>query len=320
MIRLDSGIRLDNGGLFLQRQLEQRIPEVYSKRYPNLWAIAGEVLPSVGDLEMGADTITAEILEQAGEAQIYAQGSNDTPLVDVSVSEDQYKVFVFIAAARWSIFELEKARKANKDLNALKLAAVRRAIDERAHKLACFGSVKHGAKGLFNLTGVPVDNNTFDADATATDADDYIQFFGDIITDVSSNSNSVEEVDTILVPEKLLDVGRRLRLPGSQTSALSYVLENWGAANGGSLRRILPKNECQSSYLEAYGVHPTGTNKDRLVLLPSNPDALHRKFYALDFLDPQVQGTDWRVIGYSGASEVLCHYPESLSYVDIPKL
>ena len=309
-----------NPGMFLSRQLEQVLPKLYEKRYASLWADEGLYLPATGDLEMGADTLVEETVNQIGEAAILADGANDIPVADALINEDRFKAVVIATHFSYSIIELNKAEKAGRSLRDIKVKAADRAMRQRTHKLAVFGSAKHGMTGFFNDANVPVVSSSYDADNNATTFDDHIDFFADNFTKVKDDTNLVEGIEYVLVPAKLRNIWAKSYQAGNGQSVLRYIIENYGVMSGGTLRGIIEVNETRAADLEANGVKSPGANVDRIVFLPNNPDAAERKFYGMQLLPPEPVGMGFKTYMYSGTSEPIIHYPGSMLYVDIPKV
>ncbi|MEM9541761.1 MAG: major capsid family protein [Cyanobacteria bacterium P01_E01_bin.42] len=320
---MTTGFRTDaaKAGTFLTRQLEQLLPKLYEKKYPNLWAAKGEYLPATGDLEEGAETVVAEVLSSVGEAKILSPDSDDIPMVQVGLEEDKFKAFCIVIGFQYSVPELKKAAKAGRLIRTTRMNASNRAMQEKVHKLAVFGSAKHGASGFFNNPHVPVIDSTYNAADPATTAQDHIDFISDVITSVQSGSNLTEGIATIGVPIKLHNIWRKALIPGTSDTVLDHVLDTFGdPRTNGTLRQIVPLNETQSSLLEKHGVHAQGTDKDRLIFAPADPEAISRKFYPAIYMEPQLQLLNWTTIGYCGTTETICEYPLSMRYVDIPKV
>ena len=57
-----------NAGNYLNRELEQKMPGIYEKKYAQLWAEEGEIITSSGTLQEGTTTVLEEIVETVGEA------------------------------------------------------------------------------------------------------------------------------------------------------------------------------------------------------------------------------------------------------------
>lgn len=307
-------------GIFLSRQLEQVMPRLYEKLYPRLWAEEGLYFPAVGDLEMGIQTIIEETVTQIGEAAIMSDRATDIPLAEAIIDESPFKAVCVSIHVDYTVPELNAAQKAGRDIRSIRMASANRAIKERIHKLAVFGSAKHGMTGIFNNSLVPKVDSSYDADGVGTTVDDHISFVADNIIKVENDSNLVEGIDTILVPAKLHNIWSKARVTNTSQSVINYLLENFGPSAGGSLRSIVKVNECRNDQLVANGVTLSDANDDRVVFLPVNPDAGERKFYAMQNLEPQLMGMTYKVFMYAGTSEAIIHYPGSMLYVDIPKL
>lgn len=306
-----------NPGAFLSRQLEQLLPRIYEKKYPTLWAEQGMYFPAVGDLEMGAQTIIEEAIEEYGEASIYAGGTTDIPIAEVDITENSYKAVAIVMAASYGYFEMERASKAGKNISILKMNAVDRMIRQRIHKLACFGSSNHSMEGFFNLTGVSIVDSSYDADNAATTSQDHIDFIKAQLSKVEDDTNLVHRVSTIMVPPALLHEWQGSVVDGGD-SVVKYVLDNFGPASGGGLTQIIAVNEAKDSELEAYGVKAAATGDDRLIFAASDPDIVERHFYAMGTRPPQERDLNYRVCMYAGTSEPVLHYAGGLLYVDIP--
>lgn len=300
---------------FLARQLEQRLPTIYAKRYPDLWGINGEIIPSTGDIEEGAESIIAEFIAQVGEASLMSDVAGDLPLVDISVSEDKYPIVAPVTAFTYSVMQLNSAMKANRNLTEMKGIAAKRAIDEKGHKVAIYGSTKHKMPGLLNNDAVPLVDTSFNV-ATAS-ADELVDFVATQLNRVTTSSQQIESVDTILVSDSMRKAMVTKRLSGTSDSVLTYLLANYGASTGGSLRRILAKNELAPALLAEFGVRADAT-KERMVFMPSNPDAVQRHFSLITMMEPQAHGVNFLVPCYNYISPTIMHYPGSLLYVDVP--
>ena len=98
--------QVDNAGLIMSRFLEQRLPLVLKKRYPELNFSNGMFLPIVNDLSAGAQSIIVEVVNEYGEAAL--EGDTDSiPLVEVSASEDKGKVLCAVSGFRYSQREID---------------------------------------------------------------------------------------------------------------------------------------------------------------------------------------------------------------------
>lgn len=307
---------------FLRGELERKLPQIYGKRYPGLWGITGEIIPMTPAADLVAmEKIYAEYTSEAGQAKIYAEKSQDIPLVSTGSTEDNYKIFTAALGARWTFIELEQARiMPMKDLVMRRTMAVQRGLDEKCHRMAIFGDTVH--KGLLNQTTVPQISPSLDLDAPGTTSADLIDFFAMIFGTMEDSTNDVEMPDTLILPPKVHRLLRSKVVANTDKTVLVHLLENYGTASGGTLRRIVSKRELTSENLETYGVKAGGTNKDMIVLMSSNPDSIHMEFTGFSQLPLTANDTStgYTQISYRCQTEVMAHYPKSMLYVNIDKL
>lgn len=301
-------------GRFLSRQLEQKLPGVIRRKYPPLWAAAGQYLPATGDLQLGAKNLTIETIAEVGEASIYDGLANDIPIADVTAGEDKFKAVVVIAGFKYGVLELDLARRTGVDIQGERMMSMKRAMDEKIHKLSLFGSTKHGMKGFFNNPDVPtvdISTNFYD---TAITADDLFDFVNSLTNTVRKFSKMTEVVDMMLCS---IDFANRLNKRVQNTGV--PVIDNLLNSRGQTLKDIIPVNELDADVLENFGVHSTNTNKERIVVYSMNADTVERKFAPMDTLPPQLHIMDYLTVGYCGTSEAIWRHPGAALYIDIPK-
>ena len=307
---------------FLRGELERKLPQIYGKRYPGLWGITGEIIPMTPDSDLVAmEKIYAEYTSEAGQAKIYAEKSQDIPLVSTGSTEDDFKIFVTALGARWTFIELEQARlMPMKDIVGRRTMAVQRGLDEKCHRMAIFGDTVH--KGLLNQTTVPAISPSLDLDAAGTTPADLIDFFAMIFGTLEDSTNDMEMPDTLLITPKVHRLLRSKIVANTDKTVLTHILENYGVAGGGSLRRIVSKRELNFDQLEAYGVKASGTNKDMIVLMSANPDTIHMEFTGFSQLPLTANDTStgFTQISYRAQTEVMAHYPGAMLYINIDKL
>lgn len=307
-------------GNYLSRQLEQTLPKVYAKKYPQYWAEEGMYIPATPDLEKGARTIVEHTVKEAGEALVFSDQTDDIPIVNTSMEESSFNNAVIIAGIQWSILELQAAAKAGVALKENRLAALDRAMRAKIHQMVLFGDARRSFKGFFTDSNIDVVSSSFDADASGVTAQDHINFIGDLLMSVPAASNLTAGIDTIMLPLKYHNILAKTPMPNTTVSVLKYIMDTYGPASGGTLKRIVYVNEVQAAQLEAGDVLPSGTNKDMIVMLPFNPDAIERKYFATEYLAPQQIGLNYRLIAYCGTSEIITHYPKEIKLITLPKI
>ncbi|MGV2830607.1 major capsid family protein [Myxosarcina sp. GI1(2024)] len=311
---------ITNAGNFLSRELEQRLPQVYSRKYAKLWAEEGTYLPARPGLEDGATTVVEEIMEGVGQAKEYSPGSDNVPMVSTSIAEANFNIHKFTLGYSYSIDELAAAAKAGRNINLMKAAKVDQGLRQAVHQMLIFGTAKRNSYGLFNNPNVPVVDSSFDADAGGTSFQDHIDFVSLHLESAETRNNFTESIAWIMVPNKLKYIwASKFNSNGTQ-SVMSAIMESFGVQSGGNLRGIIPIQETHSALLEQFGVKAAGTNDDRLVFIPNNADVVERLMDAPDYLPPQLSGFEYKVFASLRSSETIIHYPDAMTYVDIPKV
>lgn len=306
-------------GMWLGRFLEQRLPIVLEKRYPELVFANGRFLPDVMDLNAGADSVVVEMVNEYGEAAI--EGDTDSiPMAEISVSEDKGKVVAVMAGYAYSMREADAAEEASRNgqmatnLSDRRMIRARRMIDEKCHRIGAYGDTRRGVKGVLSDTNVPVVNSTFNP-YTSTTQQDGIDWFGSFITDIRVDSELIESPNLALVPEELY---RKWATTFRSTNSDSTMLESILKANP-SVMAIAPYQEGRSANLERYGVMPAGTNKDRMLVYNLSPENLFRRCSAIRPVPVQLRGMRYEGFFYKAISDVMWEYPLTARYVDYPK-
>lgn len=309
----------NTAGLWLSRFLEQKLPIVLEKRYPELVFSNGRFLPENADLNAGADSVVVEMLSEYGEAAV--EGDTDSiPLAEISVSEDRGKVVAVMAGYSYSLREADASEQAARNgqlatnLSERRMVRAVRMIEEKSHRLGAYGDSRRGLKGVLSDSSVPVANSTFNP-YTSTSQQDAIDWFSSFVTDIRVDSELIESPNLALVPEELY---RKWATTFRSANSDSTVLESILKANP-SILSIQPYQEGRSANLEKYGVMAGGTNKDRMLIYNLNPENLFRRVSAIRSVPLQLRGLRYEGFFYKAVSDVMFEYPLSARYVDYPK-
>ena len=143
-----SDFRMDEAGLFLERQLEFIRPQVFEVtyadiKYPTLLPVTSEAGP-------GAQTFTYRIMDSTGEFKLIADAADDLPRADISQVEKSINIRSFGGSFGYTVQELRAAQMANIALEQRRASAVRRAYEEKVEAVAMFGESTVGLAGFFN--------------------------------------------------------------------------------------------------------------------------------------------------------------------------
>lgn len=248
-----------NESIYLQRQLDQALPEVYGAKYPDLKARMF-VAPSPTKIHPGAQTYRFRSYSAKGIWKVIHGMAQDLPRVNLFAEEDTGKIRRIGASAGWTDEDLEHAQFANMPLSSDLLKAARDVIEEGIDETIAIGLSGHGITGLLNnanVTTVTVATATggevtFDA-KRLVDPDIVINDVLDVFNDIKILTKETETPDTLLLPEStlrllsqtrlnpyspdtMLDEIKR-RLPSLTLIAGWYRLET--AGGGGSKRGVM---------------------------------------------------------------------------------
>jgi hypothetical protein len=309
------------GGTYLSRRLEQLFPGVLEKRYRALNFENGRLVPTVADLEAGAAEVVQELMSEVGAADIVNGDATDMPLVDVSVTEDRYRILMIGAAFSYSFDEERKAEKGNFNLTNKRMMAARRAIAERNNAVAAFGSADNKVTGTLNNASVALNNSSFNPHLIGTTSQQIADFFVDELRTMHDASNNVEFPSTALISSALWFTLIKRRITDNDSTTIKDYIEKALSQDGYDFN-FVKADECSSARLEKAKVQTAGTNKDRILFYPLDPEVLERHIEL-----PQLMPVDWQYIKdgrkifpmFSCTTPVLVNYPGALRYVDLPK-
>lgn len=306
------------GGATLYNQATQLLPGIRARRFRQLKFEDGSIVPTMGDLQAGAQEVLATLIQEIGQAEFSADGSLNFPIVDINASEDRYPV-VMIGAAFSVTLAQERALELNPNRQLIdnkRMMTPRKSIAERVNRYTAFGRSVTGLRGFINNANVIVNNTS--TNLYALTPQQLIDFFMDEQLAVLKNSNTVEDSGDMVVS---LDIHRLLAktlLSSTQTSVLSHLLNNVG----GVFRSITWATEAGFAELEANGVLAGGTNKDRIVIYPIDPDVVERhvelvQMAPMDYIEVK----DGRRIFpmFQCVTPTIINYPGAFRYINVPK-
>jgi hypothetical protein len=286
---------------------------------------AGTIIPTIPDLQPGSYEVVKTVINNVGDAKVIGDGAFDFPLVDATASEDRYRVLM--AAAGFQIgFQSERYEgfaSAAGTLRArqydIKVQTCIRAIQERRNKIAAFGDAALGVTGMLNNANITVDNNSFDPNSATPTA--FADFLISLVKTFHVNSNNVFFPTTGLVGTQFYFKMVSLVMPATSITVKDHVEK---ALSDEDIKFTFKKvKECESAFLEAAGVQASGTNKDRIVLYPLDPEVLERHIENIQLAPPkylQVQGLNTLYPMFGCTTPTIINYPSAVSYTDVVKV
>jgi len=295
-----SEFRMDEAGLFLERQLEFIRPQVFEVQYADIKYPT--VLPVTSEAGPGAQTFTFRIMDSTGEFRLIADAADDLPRADISQTEKSINIRSFGGSFGYTVQELRAAQMANIALEQRRAAAVRRAYEEKVESLAFFGESTVGLSGFFNNSTVDVvAADKWFSNATAAEMLELLNYG---VSAIISGSKMKEQPDTILMAyEDYNKVSTTRNSDSSDVTVLEYFLRT-----NPYIRNVEPINslDADNSVL----------NTNRMVVYKRDPEKVQLHIpQPLELFPPQQRGLEFIVPAHARVGGVALYYPKSVIYV-----
>jgi hypothetical protein len=295
-----SDFRMDEAGLFLERQLEFIRPQVFEVAYADIKYPT--ILPVTSEAGPGAQTFTFRIMDSTGEFKLIADAADDLPRADISQVEKSINIRSFGGSFGYTVQELRAAQMANIALEQRRASAVRRAYEEKVESVAMFGESTVGLAGFFNNSTVDViaANKWFD---TAT-AQEMLELLNYGVSAIISASNMKEQPDTILLAyEDYNKVSTTRNSDSSDVTVLEYFLRT-----NPYIRNVEPINQLDKDN--------SALNTNRMVVYKRDPEKVQLHIpQPLELFPPQQRGLEFVVPAHARVGGVALYYPKSVIYV-----
>jgi hypothetical protein len=303
-----SEFRMDEAGLFLERQLEYIRPQVFEVEYADIKYPT--ILPVTSEAGPGAQTFTYRIMDATGDFKLISDAADDLPRADVSQTEKSLNIRSFGGSFGYTVQELRAAQMANVALEQRRAAAVRRAYEEKVEQVALFGEASVSLAGFFNNSTVDVlaaDKWFTGATATGTTAQDMLALLNQGVTAIINGSNMKEQPDTILMAWEDYNVVSTTRnSDSSDVTVLEYFLRT-----NPFIRNVEPINQLDADKSEL--------NKNRMVIYKRDPGKVQLHIpQPLELFPPQQRGLEFIVPAHARVGGVALYYPKSVIYVQAP--
>ena len=303
-----SEFRMDEAGLFLERQLEFIRPQVFEVEYADIKYPT--ILPVTSEAGPGAQTFTYRIMDATGDFKLISDAADDLPRADVSQTEKSINIRSFGGSFGYTVQELRAAQMANVALEQRRAAAVRRAYEEKVESVALFGESSVNLVGFFNNSTVDVlaaDKWFTGATATGTTAQDMLALLNQGVTAIINGSNMKEQPDTILMAWEDYNVVSTTRnSDSSDVTVLEYFLRT-----NPFIRNVEPINQLDAD--------KSALNNNRMVVYKRDPSKVQLHIpQPLELFPPQQRGLEFIVPAHARVGGVALYYPKSVIYVQAP--
>jgi len=297
-----SDFRMDDAGLFLERQLEYIRPQVFETVYADIKYRT--ILPVTAEAGNGAQTFTYRIMDSTGEFKLIADAADDLPRADISQTEKSIVFRSFGGSFGYTVQELRAAQMANIALEQRRAAAVRRAYEEKVEEVAMFGEASANLPGFFNNATVDVlQANKWFTDSGTT-AQEMLELLNYGVTAIVNSTQMKEQPDTILMPyEDFRVISTQRNSDSSDVTVLEYFLRT-----NPFIRNIEPILQLDKDN--------STLSTNRMVVYKRDPQKVQLHIpQPLELFPPQQRGLEFIVPAHARLGGVALYFPKSVIYV-----
>jgi len=299
-----SDFRMDEAGLFLERQLEHIRPQVFEVAYADIKYPT--ILPVTSEAGNAAQTFTYRIMDSTGEFKLIADAADDLPRADISQVEKSINIRSFGGSFGYTVQELRAAQMANISLEQRRASAVRRAYEEKVENVAMFGESTVNLAGFFNNSTVDIiaADRWFTGSTASGNSQDMLELLNYGVSAIINASNMKEQPDTILMAyEDYNKVSTTRNSDSSDVTVLEYFLRT-----NPYIRNVEPINQLDANN------SVLGTN--RMVVYKRDPEKVQLHIpQPLELFPPQQRGLEFIVPAHARVGGVALYYPKSVIYV-----
>jgi hypothetical protein len=299
-----SDFRMDEAGLFLERQLEYIRPQIFEVAYADIKYPT--LLPVTSEAGQGAQTFTYRIMDSTGEFKLLADAADDLPRSDISQVEKSINIRSFGGSFGYTVQELRAAQMANIALEQRRAAAVRRAYEEKVEAVAMFGESTVGLAGFFNNSTVDViaANYWFTGTTASGTSQEMLELLNYGVSAIINASNMKEQPDTILLAyEDYNKISTTRNSDSSDVTVLEYFLRT-----NPYIRNVEPINQLDKDN--------SVLNTNRMVVYKRDPEKVQLHIpQPLELFPPQQRGLEFIVPAHARVGGVALYYPKSVIYV-----
>ena len=296
--------RMDDAGLFLERQLEYIRPQVFEVQYADIKYPT--ILPVTSEAGPGAQTFTYRIMDSTGEFRLIADAADDLPRADISQVEKSINIRSFGGSFGYTVQELRAAQMANIALEQRRATAVRRAYEEKVESVAMFGESSVGLTGFFNNATVDIVAADKWFTTASITAQEMLELLNYGVSAIINGSNMKEQPDTILLAyEDYNKISTTRNSDSSDVTVLEYFLRT-----NPYITNVEPINQLTK------GKNGGKLNTSRMVVYKRDPEKVQLHIpQPLELFPAQQRGLEFIVPAHARVGGVALYYPKSMIYV-----
>lgn len=287
-------------------KLRHVFPGVIETLYPDLPVAAGEVLPIDSSVDP-ADLVWEYYMVDAGARMDWIDDDGSImPSAYVKASRYTGTMAEFGGGFEYTIFELERAAKANVPLNTIKAGAVKRAHDEFVQRKWLFGDMVKGFPGLLTHPNIPMSLAASGVGGRHWNVKTGDELIADVIALVDTiPSQSIEQHHAAIVylPFGMIRKMRALYIASTDSGAVSYwdrLLKLFAGDDSGQ-GKIMFKglNECQASRRGTPDPFPFGGDLMFAIPAPNANELAFIRARGLTQRPPQEQDFKVKIVSHA---------------------
>lgn len=308
-------------GKYLAEQLiEYDSSTFYNPPEEDLWGVGSTVVPSVGDLPRGLQSITYFRRDVIGRASVSYQAF-DIPLVSSATSKRTASAVSVVASTEWSYEDVQMHQFAQSrglmpgdNLIQSNVADLSLAIYRRIHELTMVGFPEINFYGLFNNPQITLVDNVAGAVLLVWTPSQLYDWFQGIVSNFKKISKIPYERIIAYVSDDVMKLLSRRFTDATGDSPIQAMRSSDRGVFVGDIRTLA---ELDTAELFRLGV--TNNNNHGLLLLGdfTNSNSIVRRFAAIDRTEPFIKdsGYHYGITAWSSTTEPIVKIPERFQYV-----
>jgi hypothetical protein len=306
-----SGRRLDaNDTAFLVRQVEYLRARTLEVRYPAL--LARSFVPTATDVPNWVNYAIQVVEDHQGQAKVIANGANDLPQTNVTVSEKSFPVVSIGTSYSFTLHDLRQSIALGQPLPDKKSKAARRVDAVAADEILATGGLASAGQGTLGMVGlltssaVPAVTPTTDFwDDTDTTPDQILADLNKLAAAPRIATNQIFSTTNILLSQSKYErIATRPRSTNSDTTVLDMFLRT----NPGVSVDVWYRCDLAGD----------GGTDDLAVAYSKNPEVLEGIVpQEFEQLPPQFQGFSTTVYCHSRCGGVRIWQPKAMAYMSL---
>lgn len=300
-------MRLDEReSAFFEKELTYVKSRTYDAKLAELKGLS--LIPISTEAGSGMSEIAYRRYRGVGFAKVIADYAKDFPRVDVFGEEASVKVKGIGDSYGYSIPEIRASQRAGKQLDQRRATMARRAHDEQINKMLLKSDEKWGTNGLIDYPGIteislPADGTGSSKTWASKDVDQILRDINLLVDAVMVPTNGREAPDTLILPlAQYNDLANR-RLPNTDVTLLSYILNN-----NPQIKKI-------DWLVELKGVG--AGNTDRMMVGKFDPEHITGEIpQPFEQFDAQQEGMEFTIPCHSECAGTIIYYPMAFAFAD----